>query len=190
MAKDLVFRPIAKRIELDAVHQLTYVAYLRKGYCRRNDSERLSHYPHLDYIPQTTVFVAVDYRGIVGTLSWTRDGPEGLHVDMDFLEETNKIRAEGRAVASAWRLVVAPHARVTVKVLLGLIHKTVRSMVGAGIQTALFTFNPAHELAYRTILNMKTVAKIDSTIGLISAPAVLMRLDLENVPAKFMKHWV
>ena len=97
---EIEIRPIRGAEELDSVYRLTHDSFLERGYCQPQPDGPLIHYPHLDNIPETTVLVAVVQGEIMGTLSFTLDGPRGFHLDGDFKTECGRIRAEGKA----WRL--------------------------------------------------------------------------------------
>ena len=73
------------------------------------------------------------------------------------------------------------------EVVMTLIQETLKSELEAGVATCLFTFNPRHENIYRKLLNMRTVARRENTQGLSNAPAVLMRLDREAVPERWLE---
>jgi len=180
-------RPIRNEAELDQVHRIVYDAYLERGYCQERPDGRLIHYPHLDRIAETTVLVVVADGEIIGTNSWTLDGPNGLPEDSDFNMECDAIRGEGKRLAAAWRLATKSSWRSERKVVMELIRKTVvGAFIGSGIDTALMTFNPRHERIYQQLLNMKTIARSENTRGLKNAPAVLMRLDREAVPERWL----
>lgn len=178
-------RPIGSDAELDEVYRLTHDAYAERGYCQPTADGRLIHYPHLDGIPETTVLVAIVDGKIMGTNSWTLDGPRGLHVDSDFKTECDAIRKEGRRLASSWRIATRSCCRQEQRVVMSLIQRTVSDCLDAGVETSVFTFNPRHEAIYRRMLNMTTVARRDDIHGLCNAPAVFMRLNLESIPERF-----
>ncbi|MFH1023802.1 MAG: hypothetical protein V1809_10505 [Planctomycetota bacterium] len=179
---NVVIRPIESDGELDEVYRITHDAYVERGYCRPRPAGRLVHYPHLDGISETTVFVAVVEGTIVGTNSLTVDGPAGLQVDEDFKTECDEIRKEGRMLAASWRLATRNAYRDERNVIMGLIKETVMCAVDMGVLTCVFTFNPRHERVYQRLLNMKTVVRSEGTAGLDNAPAVFMRCDVENLP--------
>ena len=171
--------------ELDRVHKLTHDAYVEMGYCKPQPDSRLNHYPHLDDIPETTVLIAILDGRIIGTNSLTMDGEHGLHVDADYKWQADKVRAEGRKLASSWRIVTDVHER---KVVMGLMACTVNLGVSLGIETCLFTFNPHHERIYKRLFNMETIGRHESSIeGLTNAPSVLMRCDIEKCPEKWLR---
>jgi hypothetical protein len=179
-------RRIEGEAELDAVYRLTHDCFVERGYCPPQPGARLIHHPHLDRIPETTILVAVVDGEIVGTNSWTLDGPAGLHVDKDFKRETDAIRAEGRVLASSWRIATRSGYRHDRHVVIGLIRETIRQFADVGGQTSVFTFNPRHERIYERLLNMTTVARRPDCCDFAS-PLVFMRMDMEKVPAYWFK---
>jgi hypothetical protein len=186
----VLVRPINGDQELDAVYHITHDSYAERGYCQPRPERRLIHYPHLDRISETTVLVAILKGQIVGTTSWTLDGPRGLPSDSDFKAECDAVRREGRRLAAGWRIATTSRCRAERKVVMTLIHETLRSELDSGVTTCLFTFHPRHENIYRKLLNMRTVARSEGTRGLNNAPAVLMRLDREAVPERWISAMV
>ncbi|MBI3831317.1 MAG: hypothetical protein HY291_17495 [Planctomycetes bacterium] len=182
----LIVRPVRNAEEMDEVYRLTHDAYVGRGYNPPQPDGRLVHYPHLDAIPETTVLIAVENGRILGTNSITLDGPLGLSVDGDFKPECDAIRKERRPLATSWRIATREDLRSETRVVMGLIQETVRCGISAGVLTCMFTFNPRHERIYKKLLNLETVAQCAETKGLKNAPAILMRLDLENCPQRWL----
>src|SRR5262245_54493084 len=91
-------RPIADARELDAVYRLTHDAYDDEGYAAPRSDGRLVHYAAFDQIPETVVLGSFVEGTLVGTVSWTADGPNGLPVERDFPDECARIRAEDRTL--------------------------------------------------------------------------------------------
>jgi len=175
---------VAQSCDMDDVYRITYDAYLDMNYCEYQSEARLIHYPYLDNIPETTVLIAEGDGGIVGTTSLTLDGEQGLHVDSDYKAECAKVRTEGRRLAAAWRLVTTDHDR---RVLMGLIGHMVTLAYSLSVETCLYTFNPRHESVYKRLLNMETIANHSGSVhGLKNAPSVLMRLDVEKCPSRWL----
>jgi len=181
-----VVRPIADDAELDAVYRMTHDAYLDQGYCEQQQDGRLIHYPHLDRIPETTILVALLDGEIVGTISWTLDGPTGLHVDTDFRAECDRIRSEGVKLAASWRIATRRDYRSKRAVVMALIKSLMHGFASAGVTTSVFTFHPRHERVYQRLLNMTTVAYGSKTDGLDNAPSVFMRMEMATIPG----HWL
>ncbi|MFH1022284.1 MAG: hypothetical protein V1809_02735 [Planctomycetota bacterium] len=181
----VLIRPVRSSREMDAVYRLVHDTFLERGYCASQPDGRLIHYPHLDHIPETTVLAAVLKGEIVGTISYTFDGPAGLHTDKDFKAECDVIRAEGKRLGASWRIATRNRFRYEKEVVMALIRTTVHYILDSGVETSVFTFNPRHERVYQRMLNMTTVTRSAGTDGLSNAPAVLMRMETENIPAKW-----
>ncbi len=179
-------RPIQSKAELEEVYRLTHDAYVEEGYCRPRPDGRLIHYPDLDQARETTILVALEEGRIVGTNSLTLDGPSGLHVDKDYGPECQAIRQTGRALASSWRIATHRSCRDQRKIVMSLITETVVRAVDFGVESCLFTFNPRHERIYKRLLNMRTIAHSSGTQGLLNAPSVFMRCDLETLPERWL----
>jgi hypothetical protein len=181
-----VVRPTRDPGELDAVHRLTHDAFLERGYCRPQPDGRLRHHPALDLARETTVFVAVADGVVVGTNSLTLDGPGGLPMDRDFRVECHRVRAEGRVLAASWRLATHRTYRDQSFLVKELIRVTTVFGVRSSVETCLFTFNPRHERVYQRLLNLRTIGRRKGMAGLLNAPAVLMRSDLERLPERWL----
>ncbi|MFC1479119.1 hypothetical protein ACFL6F_00840 [Planctomycetota bacterium] len=185
---EIIIRPVQNSWEMDKVYRIVHDAYLERGYIEKQPDGKLIHYPHLDGIPETTILVALENGEIVGTNSITIDGPFGMHVDEDFKKECDQIRFENRLLASSWRIATKKSCRNERKAVMQLIQETVDHALGNGVETMLFTFNPRHERIYKKLLNMITVAKNGGSVtGLSNAPAVLMRVDDKDLPARWLK---
>ena len=171
--------------ELDRVYRLTHDAYLEMGYCKPQPDSRLNHYPHLDDIPETTVLIAISEGRIIGTSSLTMDGEHRLPVDTDYNWHVDKVRAEGRKLASAWRIVTGVHGR---KVVMGLLSCSVDLALQSDANTLLIVVNPHHEAVYKRLFNMEALASHKNSMeGLSHAPSVLLRVDRETIPAKWLR---
>ena len=167
---------LARPEDMEAVYELTYVCYRQEGYCDMNEARRLVHYPHLDGIAETLVFVAEQAGAIVGTNSLTLDGPAGLHVDEDFPAEVASYRREAqlhdRRLAASWRIVTDPTCRA-LKVALELMNVTMMYGWAFRVHAMMFSFNPKHERFYRKLLGLSSVAY--GACGSVNqAPGVLM----------------
>lgn len=172
--------------EMNAVYRMTHDAYVEMGFIAPRPGGKLVHYPHLDFISETTVLLARLDGAIVGTNSLTLDGPAGLHVDEDFKPEADAIRAEGRALAASYRINTCTEVRHRNAIVMGLIRETVRLALSRGVETCLFIFHKRHERVYRRLLNMKTVAERPEIACVQNFPAVFMRCDFEALPAAFL----
>src|SRR5262249_25002696 len=135
---------------------------------------------------RTTIFGAFSDGTMIGTISWTADGPLGFPMERDFGEECAALRAEGRRIAATWRIAVARAHRSDGRVVLALVKQVVQAMFEHRVLTFLATFNPRHQGVYERLLGFRTVASRPATAGLSNAPSLLMRCDLERMPARFL----
>jgi hypothetical protein len=181
---EIVVRPLENARELVALYRLTHECYLENGYIQPQPNGLLAHYPAFDHLSETTILVALCGEEVVGSISITRDGPQKLTVDEDFGSTCDAIRAEGRTLAAAWRLVVKKSHRDQLKVVKALIFNAMRLAISEGFNTWIITVNPKHAGLYRRLLNMREVGRRTDTQGLKSAPGVLLRADLEAIPTR------
>ena len=171
---------IASPADMWSVWKLTYDVYLEEGYCQPNDSGILQHYPHLDNIPETTVFCTKDDDGILqGTNSLTKDGPRGLHTEICFPEETAAVRYEcyqnNLILGASWRIVTSPNNRGKCRVLMDLLSTSYAFLIQeSAINVCLFTFNPKHVDTYKKLFDIKVIAGPKEDVSVVGAPAVLM----------------
>ena len=73
---------------------------------------------------------------------------------------------------------------------MALIRAGVHMIWDSGTEISLYTFNPRHKRVYQRLLNMRTVASSAGTQGLSNAPAVFMRLDTPDIPARWREGYV
>jgi hypothetical protein len=175
--------------DLEAVWRLTHDMYVAEGYAEPQPDGLLRHYPHLDAVPETTVLMAEEEDGtLLGSNSYTLDGPAGLHVDDDFKDVADAIREEcrrsGERLGASWRIVTRPGCREHLAVVMQLITATVEHSLGCA-DRVLFTFNPKHEGFYRRMLGLETVAGPRDGHSVQSAPAILMHSRMDSLAA----HW-
>lgn len=170
---------IANPEDMHQVYRLTHDMYVGAGYIEPQPDGVYRHYPHLDGIPETTVFVAERDDLIVGTNSLTVDGPHKLHVDEDFPEEVEAIRHEcastNKNLGASWRMSTSPELRNSTMVVMELITATMESMGQQHVNLMLSSLNPKHEGFYKRLLGLETVAW--GECACVTAPGVLMRGD-------------
>jgi len=179
-------RPVRNLSELSEVYQLTHNSYVESRYATPHTSKMLIHYPYFDHLPETTVLVATLHDEIVGTVSYTLDGPSGLTVDEDFGPACQAERAAGRTVAAVWRLVVDEKHRHQREIVTSLIREVIMGMRKHSVQSCFFAVNPKHAEIYKKMLNMREVAQKQITKGLSNAPAVLLVGDPYLLPARII----
>lgn len=178
----LVVRPIQGPAELETVYRMTHDAYVDMGFIEPRPGGKLIHYPHLDAAPGTSILVAVKDGQIVGTNSIAVDGPAGLHTDEDFPEETDRVRREGTAIASSYRINTLKEVRNGKAIVMSLIRETAFILQDRHIATCLFIFHKRHERIYRRLLGMALIAERPEIACVSHFPAVLMRCEMALLP--------
>jgi len=166
----------ATQEDMPAVWRLTHDVYQASGYCEANPHSMLRHYPLLDGIEETTVYIAEDAGEIVGTNSLTVDGPWGLHTDEDFPRETRAIRLMcrhmGWRLGCSWRICTTPANRNRTATVKSLFRATIEGVLDASLDALLFEFHPRHAKIYKRTLGLDVLA--EGTCGSVDAPSVLM----------------
>jgi hypothetical protein len=189
--RGLFARPEVKRIQtrqdLVDVYKLTHDSYVENNYAPPHASLMLIHYPYFDHLRETEVLIARLRGEIVGTVSYTLDGPSGLTVDEDFRERCNEERASGKRIAAVWRLVVDEKHRNQREIVTALIREVIVGLRENNVRSAFFSVNPRHVNVYKKMLNMEIVAQKEITHGLRNAPAVLLLGDPQNLPARVIE---
>ena len=175
--------------DLEAVWRLTHDVYVAEGYAAPSPDGMLRHYAHLDGLPETVVLMAEDEDGrLLGSNSYTVDGPAGLHADDDFKDVIDDLRVDCRAASlrlgCSWRIVTQPGCRESLAVVMQLVSAT----LDAGRHVAdvvLYTFNPKHEGFYGRMLGLKTIAGPREGHSVKGAPAILMRGEMSEMLARW-----
>ncbi len=119
---------------------------------------------------------AIEDDLMIGSITVSLDGPDGLAVDDIFGPEAKKLRAQGRRLSEFVRLAVDPLVG-TKRVLGALFH--VAYIVAhriRGYDTLLIEVNPRHVHYYQRMLGFKPLSE-ERTNRSVNAPAVLMALE-------------
>lgn len=181
----MIIRPIESSYELNKVYELTYDAYLEKGYIKSNSLKILSHYNHLDTIKETTVLIAKEENEIIGTNTITLDSINGLHCEKDFPLQVQRERWAGINLCCSWRIVTHKDIRDDWRIVYQLIKATTRIFVEKS-KICLMTFHPLDALKYIKILNAEVIGFSEYTTGLNNAPALLIKADSLKIPKKLV----
>jgi hypothetical protein len=166
--------------EIGEIWRLTHDEYAAKGYIPFHPSRLYSHYTHLENIPETTQLVAFVDGDLAGTVTYTMDGPAGLHTDIDYSVETQAIRSIGLPLACVWRIVTDSKFHGWHSVAQALMRETARQLIERGGPIALCTFHPNHAKYYSVRIGFRLVADRPESNGFSSAPSVLMVCTAEN----------
>lgn len=173
---------------LKDIWKLTYDIYSEQGYCKSNSNKTLRHYPHLDLIPETHVFVAEEDGILHGTITLTMDNKNGLPINNQF-QEINNYRyfcsLENKNLATVWRMVTRKKFRNKCETVINLMNRTVKDGIRLGIDYLIIELNPKHEKHYKRMLGLETISQEIKDDSLNNAPAILMAGEIGSME----KHW-
>ena len=113
---------VANRFELrQKAYELVYNVYLDEGYINKENSKlRLSIYHTL---PDTTTLIAEDHKGnFCGTLTMVFDSPIGLPSDLQYKNEIDRLRDDGRNICELISFGIDRAQKGSVKILAGMIY--------------------------------------------------------------------
>jgi len=187
--KPIEIRPIRDSFELWDVYSLTHDCYVETNYIRPRPTGMLVHYAEFDHLPETTILVALQDGEIIGSISYTIDGPAGFIIEKDYREECQRIRQEkGRRLADYWRFVVKKSCRSGQQVLMALMTQSGLDLLQKGVNTFFLDVHEKHEGAYKRLFNGVTVARKEGVPGLEQQhiAAVLIRWDAERLPNRWL----
>lgn len=168
----------AKPNELTAILQLIHDAYLRSGLILPQVNRTFSLYPHLDNIEETVPLIAmrngIKKQRMLGTVTVTFDGPNGLSTDVNYPKQTQEFRKQGLKLASCWRLATRWDCRSTRTVLFMLVKSASQLVRNCDESMVLMECHPRHASYYQRRLGFEPVGERKTTHGLTDAPSVLM----------------
>lgn len=171
---DLVFR-FAKPSELPEIRELERLEYERAGYMPPGGKRSKYYREQFDRLPETHLLIArrSDTGRLVGTISATLDGPEGLPADIDFPAKAEMIRESTRTLAQVWRFAVDSEHRASTRIALGLMSLAMFSDFAFDVTTVIATIHPKH-LGFYRLLGHEPIAYRPCAAGLTDAPALLI----------------
>lgn len=168
-----------------AAFRLVYEEYVRKGFVPEK-VESLWYSAH-DFLPETTTFVVKQGTRTCQTMSVVADAELGLPCEDLFPAEIRALRSCGRRLAEVTSLAGGiSRLRTSGCAMAGLIRLmklTVRTQLHG--TDLIIAVNPRHADFYHKKLLFEVLAGPRNFEKVNGAPAVLMRLDLEQAPARF-----
>lgn len=174
-APDIVFC-FGDLSDIAEVRELERLEYRRAGYIPPGKPGHTPYYrDHFDRIPETHIMIArkKSTGQLVGTLSVTLDGSEGLPSDIDFPCETEMLRQETLLLAQVWRFAVDSEHRRGARIAHGLMSLALLSDFAFDVTTVVATIHPKHLDFYR-MLGHEPIAYQPCAFGLVSAPAIFI----------------
>lgn len=187
---DLVFR-LGDASELPEIQRLAYLEYRRSGYIASNRNEMMHHYHHrFDHIPETHLLVARRQKDqkLLGTMSVTVDGPNGIPTDVDFPSETELLRINSEKLCQVWRFAIDCDHRTSSRVLFGLMSLSWFSDFTFDISTVVATIHPKH-LGFYQILGFEPIAFQPCAYGLTNAPALMIGITERKFTMPEEQQW-
>lgn len=165
----------ATESEYPAIWALVHDEYVAQGYINPQPGGLYVHYLHLEGIPETTKLVAVNESNeIIGTISYTTDGPNKLACDVDYPKETQELREKHPAIVCVWRLAVRAAERGNRAVVTAMVQEVATRLVAMGEPLLLLLVHPRHVRIWKRWLGFEQVSQRDECKGLLQAPSVLM----------------
>ena len=123
--------------------------------------------------------VANDKEAVIGTLSLSFDGSDGLLVDSVFPQEADALRRNGKSLCEFTKLAVDTDARSR-RVLASLFHVAyIFAHRLNGCHVLLIEVNPRHVRYYQRMLGFDVVGS-ERPNPRVNAPAVLLCLDFRH----------
>jgi len=124
-----------------------------------------------------------------GTITLRFDGDCGLGADQTHGDSLDAIRSNGRVVCEFTRFAVAPTAdsKATVAELFDLSYVLGRKMVG--VTDVVVEVNPRHVGFYRRAFGFEPASEVRNCER-VNAPAMLMRLDVDELERRMSVHGV
>lgn len=129
--------------------------------------------------------IASESDTVVGTLTLGLDAADGLLVDATYGVEVDALRAQGRRLCEFTRFAVDAEAdsKAVLTSLFGLSYLLSRALHNAS--DVLVEVNPRHVAFYRRLLGF-CVASTERMCERVKAPAVLLRLEMEELERRLM----
>jgi len=160
--------------ELRAAATLVESRYAARGY-RLCPGDSVSR-------PGATL-IATGREAIVGTLTLSFDGPDGLAADKSYGDAIEVVRHARGGVCELTRLAVARGAdsRSVLSALFGAAYVSARRL--HRVTDAFIEVNPRHVQFYRALFGF-VVAAGQRICPRVMAPAVLLRLEIERLEAR------
>lgn len=169
--------------ELEQAFSLVYSEYLEQGYIKASDRSGL-HFNIYHILPETVIFVFKSYLKVISTLTLIFDSKAfGLPMDVLYGKELDALRRQKRRLVELSSLATAKDARWH-NLFMYLNRAMVWYAMYRNATDLCIMVNPKHVDFYKLILLFKDLGPLQYYHE-VSAPAVALRLDLDDVHDKF-----
>ena len=143
---------------LDEVYKLTHDTLVLSGEISPQDNGKIATSPHLDHHPDTTILIAEQEGKIIGTITVTLDGDQGLNMEKWFEEELAFYRnTYSCRLGSSWRLATDPSYRGKTRLIIDLYSKACKLLIEAGCGLCLCALMNRHTKTYQRLMDAKVV---------------------------------
>lgn len=170
-----------------AAWHLVHSEYRSKGFATEG-AEGLWLTPH-DLLPDTTTYTVHSGGEVCATLTAVTDGEMCLPCEDEFGEEISTLRADGRRITEVISLascIDSPRlGNLALLALFRLMFLRARYMLAR--TDMVIAVHPRHVDFYRKKLLFMQLSGARAFDKVNGAPAVLMHLDLEMVPARYLE---
>ena len=179
---------IAKtRDELEQAFSLIYREYINLGYITEPNSSHI-YLTIYHILPETAVFIFKSYLTVISTLTHIFDSKVfGLPMDALYHNELNALRDEDRKLVELSALVTTSRARWR-NIFMYLCRAIYWYSVYKNVDDLCIMVNPKHVKFYKSILFFEDLGP-ERHYPKMGAPAVALRLDLDNFRVKLRKEY-
>ncbi len=168
---------------LREIYALNHDALIEVGDIAPTDNGMLIINSRLDQRPETSILIAEQDGEIIGTISFTLDGKEGMHLERWFKPEVEQIRKslQGK-LGAAWRFAIGRNYRNNRQLVLDL----VRAAFAAGREQAcsqcLIVSTYRHIRFYQTFMEAEVIAERKASLdGDRWVDIALLKIDVEKI---------
>lgn len=150
---------------LDEIYRLTHETLVEAGDIQPGEMGKIVSFPEIDVAPETSIIIAERDNVIIGTISFTIDGPNGLHISQWFREETNTIRnASNGPIGAFWRIATERKCRGKRALVLDLMTYAFKEAIRKKCDYALLICTHRHFSFYQNFIGAEIVARRESSI--------------------------
>lgn len=178
-----IVKRVETRDELEQALSLVYREYLRQGYIAETNASKIySSIYHI--LPETAVHICKSQLAVSGTVTQIFDSRLfGLPMDGLYHDELNALRDAKRKVSEISALAISRKVRWR-NLFMYLFRAVYRYARFNNVTDFCIMVNPKHVDFYKAILLFEDLGP-ERYYPRVSAPAVALRLNLEDIEDKF-----
>jgi len=175
--------------ERKRIWSFVYQNYQEQGYAEPNPTGLW--YSLHDALPQVVPFLITHEGDPLATVTIVGDSSFGLPADTLYKDELDAMRVEGRHLTEVTSLASAAKDRATCRSVLENLFRLSYggALHGLGGTDLIITVNPHHTFFYERLLLFERVGETRSYGKVNGAPAVLLRLDMDEAPRRYREKY-